>query len=69
MIAAAVVAPNRAVADNGVGKWSAATAAPWPLIPLHAVLNRDGSLLTYGVPVHGYETPIFAYAAIGIRPI
>ena len=48
-----------AVADNGVGEWSA--LADWPLIPLHAVLLPDGRVLSYGSNRDGSQTGKFIY--------
>lgn len=45
--------PAAAHAGNGVGAWSAGTAAAWPLIPIHAVLLPDGRVLTYGTNPDG----------------
>lgn len=48
-------------AGNGVGAWSAGTAAPWSLIPIHAVLLPDGRVLTYGTNPNGKQTGRFYY--------
>ena len=46
-------------ADNGIGAWSA--SAPWPLIPIHAMLLPDGRVLSYGTDGNGTQTGRLIY--------
>jgi hypothetical protein len=52
-------APCPARADNGVGGWS--PLADWPLIPIHAVILKDGRVLTWGTVAAGQQTGRFIY--------
>ena len=54
-----VASSSAALADNGVGAWSAPFS--WPLISAHAVLTPDGRVLTYGTDANGNQTGYFIY--------
>src|SRR5918995_281503 len=58
-VAVAAGAPSGAGADNGVGAWS--PLQPWPLIPIHAVILKDGRVLTFGTDALGQQTGRFVY--------
>ena len=62
--------PGAALADNGVGAWSA--LGKWPLVPLHALLLPDGRVLTYGSNGNGKQTGRFIYdvwsPSLGLGP-
>jgi hypothetical protein len=58
-LAAVMAAPAVAVADNGVGAWSA--LSNWPLVPLHALVLPDGRVLSYGSNGDGTQTGRFIY--------
>jgi Domain of unknown function (DUF1929) len=58
-VAVAAGAPSGAGADNGVGAWS--PLQPWPLIPIHAAILKDGRVLTFGTDSLGQQTGRFVY--------
>ncbi|HEX2528228.1 MAG TPA: galactose oxidase early set domain-containing protein [Geminicoccus sp.] len=54
-------APAATVPDprSTVGAWSA--LAPWPLIPIHMVMTRDGRIMSYGTNAAGRSSGYFIY--------
>ena len=61
LAAFATVSSAAATTNHILGQFRNATASPWPLVPLHAVLNHNGTLLTYGSNAAGKQTGLFIY--------
>lgn len=57
---AARTAKDAVAAPARDGEWS--DVMPWPLIPIHAALNPDGTVLTYGADENGQESGQLEYA-------
>ncbi|RPH46223.1 MAG: DUF1929 domain-containing protein, partial [Burkholderiales bacterium] len=53
-------AKNSGTAPARDGQWS--DVIPWPLIAIHAALNPDGTVLTYGADENGQESGQLEYA-------
>lgn len=53
---------GKALAEDAgrLGQWS--DVIPWPVIPIHAALNPDGTVLTYGANANGQEGGQLEYA-------